>query len=210
MAVIISTDDGKYLRINHSMKQWDDGWPDSTSLLCWYCCHGFDTKPIPLPVDYDEKRDLFRVMGNFCSWNCVKAYNRDRLVNHARRGSAENTLTLFYKRCNGKIQSFAAAPPRFLLSAFGGPMSIQDFREKGLSGISYTQIPVRMILQEQVVHEHKHNESIRRAARAKTNMSDTVDLGQITTNNETLKLRRPKPVKSNQNMLERTLGLLKM
>lgn len=49
-------------------------WPSHSDKLCWYCCHPFDNVPALLPRLL--KSNVFEFTGNFCSWNCVKAYCR--------------------------------------------------------------------------------------------------------------------------------------
>ena len=36
-------------------------WPAATDVLCWHCCHAFDGPPLPLPIKYDDRRDVFHV-----------------------------------------------------------------------------------------------------------------------------------------------------
>ena len=59
-------------------------WPQSSALLCWWCCHSFSNVPAYLPVKVDLKREkgTFVFTGNFCSWNCVKGYALRLEKNH--------------------------------------------------------------------------------------------------------------------------------
>lgn len=47
-------------------------WPATSDKWCWFCCHPFDNVPALLPRLL--KSNVFEFTGNFCSWNCVKAY----------------------------------------------------------------------------------------------------------------------------------------
>jgi hypothetical protein len=49
-------------------------WPPRSSSWCWQCCHPFETVPAFLPVELNLESNTFYLAGNFCSWNCVKAY----------------------------------------------------------------------------------------------------------------------------------------
>ena len=94
-----------------------------TDVLCWHCCHPFDNEPIPCPFNYDEIRDRFEVKGNFCSWSCASAYSID----------VYKSLTYIYilKRKfdpDTFEPEMIVAPSRFCLKAFGGPLSINEFR----------------------------------------------------------------------------------
>lgn len=96
-------------------------WPESTDILCWWCCHPFDTIPIPCPVNYDEIRDRYEVTGVFCSWSCSAAYSVEEY----------RSLDLIYQMKNGLCgysEDIAISPPRYCLKNFGGYMSIKDYR----------------------------------------------------------------------------------
>lgn len=181
---------------------WSKEWPESTGCLCWNCAHAFDTKPLPFPLSYDWKLDLFKVTGVFCSWNCIKAYYRDSR-SHSSSGVDSMHITLFYKRCTGKIDSIIAAPPRYCLEAFGGHMTIEEFRQKGRDKVVYSILPPKMILKSQVVHEHRLEEE--RERRKVEDLSAVVDMSSSSMAGEPkrseLKLRRPKPVNARKQSL---------
>ena len=113
-------------------------WPRRVPIACWYCCHGFDTVPIPLPVAYDERRNVFSTMGWFCSFDCCKSFNLER--NSVNRDRCCTFLSLFRSKIklgNGRAPLSSAtasaygirgAPLRRKLAMFGGPMSIEEFR----------------------------------------------------------------------------------
>jgi hypothetical protein len=177
--------------------------------LCWNCCHGFSTRPLPLPISYDERTDVFRVMGNFCSWACLKAYVRDagRLV--SARGSQAMAISLLRKKLTGKTHVVTAAPPRALLKAFGGYMTIEEYRGASTES-EWVVPPPRLITHAQVVHDRKVGEHNRRLLAKTVDLSTQIDLGSRSSVPivESLKLKRPKPVKKSSNMLEIALGLV--
>jgi hypothetical protein len=92
-------------------------WPDSTDILCWWCCHSFETQPLPCPIDHDPIRNRYKVNGVFCSWPCVAAYSIKEYT----------SITLVYQMSG--LDHIDVAPPKFCLRAFGGHMSIKDFRK---------------------------------------------------------------------------------
>jgi len=182
-------------------------WPASTKILCWHCAHTFDTPPIPMPVCYNERTDIFKVRGNFCSWNCLKAYSRDNTPAHTSRGIDANIIALFYKRITGRMARIVAAPPRFMMSEFGGLLSLDEFRSKSET-LAYDVMPPKMVPLCLVVSEQRAGEIRRHAALPSQDLSESVDLGTSTAPIETLRLRRPKPKKQiQQSLLEKTLGL---
>lgn len=138
----------------------DDEYPTSTETLCWHCCHAFDTQPIPMPLSYRQDLDAYRVYGTFCSFECIAGYLRDyrQTLPGASNGSIGMTVFDFYRRCTGNSSpsSLTRAPPRCLLKAFGGHMTIGEFRG---STSDFVALPPRCILHEQVYHERLHSKA---------------------------------------------------
>lgn len=172
-------------------------WPARTDVWCWYCCHPFDTQPLPMPTKYDDRRDIFHVTGTFCSWPCMKAAN-GQSNSYLKNVNAMN-ISLFYKRCTGKLGHVRIAPPRLMLRAFGGTMSIEDFR--GASE-SFHLLPAKMI-----VHHAAVEETSAKAKHKPCNLAESVNFKDVSAKNETLRLKRPKPLQGSKNTLERAMGI---
>ena len=100
--------------------------PCKTDVWCWWCCHPFDNQPRYLPTKYDELRSRFQVMGNFCSWACVKSFD----LNESSYASGKMLLTTLMRTIHGKSYNIDSAPPRSALKVFGGTMSIEEFRNR--------------------------------------------------------------------------------
>lgn len=106
-------------------------WVKKTDTYCWWCCHNFDTIPIGLPEKYIN--DIFHLYGCFCSFNCAQAYNlntndnkiweRYSLLNFLKKKICDSN-NIQYKN----YDYIYSAPPRQSLNIFGGPMTIDDFR----------------------------------------------------------------------------------
>jgi len=132
-------------------------WQARSSHCCWNCCHKFDNVPAYLPSR--DKNGKFLLSGNFCSWNCAKAY---ALSLHTHKPKGAEFIGLFGfltvhrpKHCPtpvGKTHSpdcpclslyhpLVLPPSRNQLQMFGGPLSIRDF-QKGFAFITdYSVIP---------------------------------------------------------------------
>ena len=126
-------------------------WPRSTTLLCHNCCYSFDGVPVPLPQSYDALRKVYHCRGNFCSWQCAKAYN-NRQTPPSGRGNRNMYIALLAHRTWVKyrrkkltrhqeeaMKTYATyciqpSPPREVLQVFGGDMTIEEYR-KDLFGI---------------------------------------------------------------------------
>ena len=106
-------------------------WPRCTDLLCWNCAHPFEGPPLGLPKSYDERTEQFVVTGIFCGPGCVVRYARE----HSPEQLVPRRLGwfgLFLRKAFGREYDFyPAAPPRYMLQAFGGPLTIEQFRNPG-------------------------------------------------------------------------------
>lgn len=173
-------------------------WPASTDTLCWHCCHPFDGPPLPMPIKHDDRRDIFHVVGTFCSWACMKRHNLD-CGSYARHVNA-TLITLFKRRCTGELGGIQAAPPRLALRAFGGDMTLEQFRgcDRGVM-----VLPPKMILHRPVVEEVPAQ---LREQPSQQDLQSDVSFKDATAQNNMLKLRRPKPLVSH-NLLVRTMGV---
>lgn len=173
-------------------------WPATSSCLCWHCCHSFAGPPLPMPIKYDDRLDEFHVVGNFCSWACMKSYNMDSR-SYMRHVNA-TIISLFHKKCTGKVQGIRPAPPRLALRAFGGHMSIEEFR--GCEAVLMI-MPPKMIMHCPVVEEIPQRLRNKPSAQQ---LQDSVSFKDATAQNDMLRLRRPKPLTSH-NLLVKTMGV---
>ncbi len=98
-------------------------------VCCWWCCNPFENEPLPCPVSYNKSLKKFNVKGVFCGIPCIAAYSVERY------GTLENVYN--FKNCiepeTDPEESLIVAPAREFLKMFGGPLSIEDFRNR--SGI---------------------------------------------------------------------------
>ena len=116
---------------------------ETSHVCCWWCCHTFYTKKLSLPISYNGQLKKFEVYGTFCSFSCMKAYNKnDNLSNK------NNRYTLITMMMNQMIEDYnisnniSIAPPRECLKMFGGTMTIEEFRKNCAKGIVYnTMLP---------------------------------------------------------------------
>lgn len=98
-------------------------YPIKSEIACWWCCHTFDSIPRFFPTKYDPLRDRYKVSGNFCSWQCAKAFMLDN-----NKSNMSSVLTSMIKKIHGRSYIIKPAPPRQSLKIFGGKLSIEEFR----------------------------------------------------------------------------------
>lgn len=188
-------------------------WPTRTNVHCFWCCHPFDTIPIPLPVYYDDRLDRFYVSGTFCSWSCAKAFN---VYSGASNWPQRNEwLRLLYGRTVPKedravVRGIPTALSRTRLTMFGGDLDIDRFRT--MSGDTSCRKPILSRLDWSKVHIV--DGSTCAAEREPSEKAQETNLKPLTFDNlnpgknETLKLRRTKPLPSKtSNILEKVLGI---
>lgn len=109
-----------------------------TSIACWWCCHTFKNSCINLPTNL--KRDVYTVYGIFCSYSCCYSYMKS-VPEYSKN---MHLLNYYFKDNTGKkgsiLDHIKPAPPRETLEMFGGPLTIDEFRNNS-SIISVSRYP---------------------------------------------------------------------
>lgn len=96
-------------------------------MLCWWCCHPFEGPELHMPYKYFPLKKEFLTCGIFCSFPCMKAFVIDR--GGPRAGEYLQLVALMRLHTTKLATPLKPAPKRFCLEAFGGPMSIEEFRQ---------------------------------------------------------------------------------
>lgn len=101
---------------------------DKTNVACWWCSYNFDTLPCFLPDRYTN--DKFYVFGCFCSYSCAMKYNTNlgdyRVA--TRQAILKDLCSIIY----GNSYVMIEAPEKEVLEKFGGPVTIEEFRNHSL------------------------------------------------------------------------------
>ncbi len=155
--------DGNYCRTRHSPSVEGRPYSVPEGAVCWHCCHAIDDPDCstPLPVDYDERRGVYRICGHFCSLACMTAHSKTaRKMGYSRVGNGMY-LFKFIKDHFGIIHpsEIPMAPPREMLNAFGGNMTIEEFRQAS-EKYTYTNLPQKCVMYEELVLQ-KRREHVR-------------------------------------------------
>lgn len=172
-----------------------------TDILCWYCCHSFDTLPVPLPYSYKKVNGVntYVINGNFCSFNCAKTYNLQCTKSSVDKHNVCTMLTSLQKSIFGCIKPIQKAQQRELLQAFGGVLTIEEFRNMSKNDHSTRKLQIcpKMIIPKNMVlySERLQNSSLPFAGEDRE-----------PTNSNGLKLFRKTPLKT-KNTLEATMGI---
>ncbi|NBR60095.1 hypothetical protein EB118_20100 [bacterium] len=100
--------------------------PEKSDVACLWCCHTFENRPCIIP-----SRDLgthLQVYGNFCCPECAMAYLFDQRMDAHSRWEQLSLLNRVYGDMVGGNGVFVA-PSRSVLKLFGGPYTIEQYRE---------------------------------------------------------------------------------
>ena len=168
---------------------------------CWWCCHSFNSPVLHLPYKHDELRKRFETMGNFCSWGCIKTFNMDH--NKTRGGIIGGNIVMLHKAMYGYVKPIKCAPNKYALKVFGGTLSIDEFRAfSNSNGVVQINMPDELYRKQDVIIRSEVKFS------SDTNENDKIQKisGSVTTN-DTLKLKRQKPLKREENNLEKSMGI---
>ena len=187
----------RHVRPCRSARETPTTWPLGSDGWCWWCCHPFAGQPHPLPIAWDERRDLFTVCGNFCSWSCVKAYNMHS--SSCYKGVRSNLIAVLRKKACGRLAPVKCAPPRQALRVFGGQLSIEEFRRMAEGEAVMQLLPEKMVVAPTAM------EVVRPVKRKQPEARD-LDFTSVQQVNETLRLRRPKPLGGSNGGIEKTFG----
>lgn len=144
---VIYNNDSKFQSINkiksHKiLKHYTDSFSsgvevEKTDILCFHCCHKFNNKPFFIPYDYCPKLNRYKLFGNFCSPNCAKKYAQDSPILNKKI----YLISMFYSQYIN-TRFIKPAPPKMMLKCFGGPFTIEQFRENFDNNTSFITKPI--------------------------------------------------------------------
>jgi len=128
------------------------------NIACWNCCHKFDNFPAYCPTNYNSKTKMFKTFGCFCSFNCVRRYVRNS-KDTGYKNLDESLIAFLYKSMTGITQVIKMAANKECLNLFGGPFTIEQYRENftNLTEYNLTHFPlihtVQQILQKKNIKQ---------------------------------------------------------
>jgi hypothetical protein len=178
----------------------DKVWPEKTNINCWWCCHGFENTPCSMPYRY--KKEKFYVKGVFCSFNCAASHNFS--LNDDDVYERYSLLNLMYKKLYyRKFVKINLAPPRESLKFFGGYLSIEEFRENCLNNDRLFNLidPPLISIIPKIEESMNHNKDFDGVL--KFNVNENI----LQKTQDTLKLKRKKPINNPNNSLQTFMDL---
>jgi hypothetical protein len=174
-------------------------WPGATNAACYWCCHRFDGVPIGLPVRFCNENDGFCATGCFCGTACAAAFNQNSNESNNVKCGRHNMLCML-SMALGHGEEVTVAPPRTVLSMFGGYASIEEFRRmSGESRIFLSSMPPMRFLATQIEEVSNANVSCGFRDRVVPLDTERVERG--------ITLRRTKPLLDYKNTLDHSMRL---
>jgi hypothetical protein len=167
----------------------------SQETKCWWCKNCFDTPNVTLPEQYFNS--TFYCIGNFCSYNCTKAYNID--LNDSNIWKRESLINLMYHLTYNNFKEIEPSPSWLILKEFGGFMSISEFRKNFETNNSEYILLYPPLISRKMQIEESYK---------KTNTTGLLNkLDKIFYQENNYSLKRTKPIETSQLNLEKTMGL---
>ena len=107
-------------------------------------------------------------------------------------------MIIMRKKLYNVVDNIRSAPPRVLLKEFGGTLTIEEFRNNETSD--------KMLTQNKVDQSYQHQpEFVKRVSMPQSTKLSDISCSSGT--NEPLRLKRSKPLKRDENNLEKSLGI---
>lgn len=175
--------------------------PTDNTHCCWWCTYSFAHEPFAVPIRYTSKH-TYNTLGRFCTPECCAAYIFDSKTSHGDPWKHYELLhRMVRKAVDGEPVHIKLAPPRETLQRFGGPYTIQKYRE-GLSNykkdVRVTMTPIQPI--------HKNVEEVTVDYTKKTHKFLPIDTTRVKRAETELSLKRKKKHTS-ENTLETFMRL---
>lgn len=111
-------------------------YPTIAKAVCWWDGHPFSNKPCFIPKNIRTRSNLtgdiiYDVYGNFCSPECALAYlENERNIDPEVRWNRIAMLNEMTRRViNENIDRIQPAMPRWVLTEYGGPLTIEKYRD---------------------------------------------------------------------------------
>lgn len=165
----------------------------NSNTKCWWCKNCFESEQLALPEQYFN--ETFYCLGNFCSYNCIKAYNID--INDHLIWKRESLINLMYYFTYGIFKEITPAPSWLILEDFGGIINIIDFRQNfDMLDLEYIVLQPPIISRQMQIEESY-----------KKNQPQNFIINKSNNSENFLTLKRSKPIETSQLNLEISMGL---
>ncbi len=154
-------DTGVLNKVLDSMLEYSEAkkhkkWPKHVNIACFWCSEFFDTIPVGIPVKVETKKvgigkkqktkNIYYCEDNYCTFECAVADLFKQ--KHGKFRESYSLLCSLYKEAHNlpKVKKILSALPKKALARYGGPHSVEKFRELSkVDEVTYTVIDPPMI-----------------------------------------------------------------
>jgi hypothetical protein len=169
--------------------------PDSVDVACFWCTECFENQPCVIPER--EEKKIYKVYGNFCSPECALSYLlSENLDSHVRWERMSLLHRLYSDLYPNRIFPAAA---RESLKKFGGPMSIEQYRNTMYSKQVRVDIQMPPLVSILGTMDTKPIDFYDTSTKGNTGSNMTERFSKA---EEGLRLRRTKPLKDKESTLD--------
>lgn len=180
-------------------KNKNDEWPTNTSIVCYWCCHRFETPPFGIPVKYTGNK--FHVFGCFCSLECAAAHNLASKDSIDDMWERYNLINLLARKIKYPQPYVKPAPNKLSLRMFGGFLGIDEFRNyTNTHKLVNINFPPMLSLTQQIeeINESDINSDFKYIP---------LDTDRVNKYKEKVRLKRTKPLHDFKNTLDHAMNL---
>lgn len=175
--------------------------PESTTISCFWCAHGFEGQPCIIPER--EEKGVYRVYGNFCCPSCALSFLLHESLDPHVRWERMALLNRLYDQ-NGESRVFPA-PARECLDIFGGPISIESFRATIAS--KRVRIDVHMPPMVSILGSIDTKPIDFFDSSLKNTLINPIPFEKQTKTEDGLRLKRSKPLKDKDSTLDSVMNI---
>lgn len=170
-------------------------WPNSVKISCFWCTYNFENSPFGIPIKKVD--DTFYMFGNFCCPQCAAAYIFENKT-IKNKWESYSLLNMLYSDI---INPIKIAPDKMCLRKFGGNLSIEEYRNICNNNTKNYKIVLPPMLSiipsmEEIVNNNSSDATF-----------VPIDFERIKKADETLRLKRNKPLPDSKNTLENCMNL---
>ena len=198
-------------------------WPEQTNISCWWCCHSFDSIPCSIPEKQLDK--TFIVYGIFCSPECCSSY----LFNDSSNNTTNKDISKKYSLLNLMYKdiymgsNIEQSYPRETLKKFGGPLTIEEFRNNNNLDKTYKIVmpniniitPKLELLDniksyssnKFIINNNSNKNTVNKTIYKQESKQDSKISKSLSNNDNTLVLKRSTPFRKYNNTLEKCMNL---
>lgn len=205
-------------------------WPETTNICCFWCCHSFETVPLGLPIRFSAVKNKFETYGIFCSFSCMISYvgQPPKFINYNIKytGGTEHNIKILIRSMYVKLTGanllkdviqfsyptvtplntlgniICPAPPREILTMFGGELSITEFRSRFNENRVFKMINYPLIPRERFIVEAE-NKTRQKSNIKHHRMKDiNVQLNESKISEVKTRLERSKPLPNSFNTMD--------